>query len=238
MAEPRRRPAACPQCCRESHQVHSRYRRTLADLPWQGRAMIIMVTSRRFRCGSVGCPRRVFVERFPEIAPPHARRTNRLAEIQRHVCLALGSASGARLARRLGLSVSGSTLLRLVCRGASSRGKSAPPLRAIGIDDWAWKRGHRYGSIVCDLERRRIVDLLPDPAGTTVEEWLSVHPGIASLSTSLAPASPPIASQIHRCRALTRSVRRACTRARPPRRSMNVRRGHGAEEQRKRRDRK
>jgi transposase len=140
--------------------------------------MIIMVTSRRFRCGSVGCPRRVFVERFPEIAPPHARRTNRLAEIQRHVCLALGSASGARLARRLGLSVSGSTLLRLVCRGASSRGKSAPPLRAIGIDDWAWKRGHRYGSIVCDLERQCIVDLLPDHAGTTVEEWLSAHPGI------------------------------------------------------------
>jgi len=159
MAEPRRRTAECPHCCGESHQVHRPYRRTLADLPWQGRAVIITVTSRRFRCGSAGCPRRVFVERFPEIAPTHARRTSRLAEIQRHVGLAFGGAAGARLARRLGLSVSGSTLLRLVRRGASFRAKSALPLRAIGIDDWACKRGHRYGSIVCDLERWRTLSI-------------------------------------------------------------------------------
>jgi transposase len=118
----------------------------------------------------------VFVERLPTIAASRARRTVRLAEIQRHVGLALGGAAGARLAQRLGLPVSGPTLLRLVRRGAPSFQGS--PLRVIGIDDWAWRGGHRYGAIVCDWERRRIVDLLPDRAVTTVQAWLAAHPGI------------------------------------------------------------
>ena len=155
--------------------------------------MIIAVTSRRFRCSGAGCPRRVFVERLPGVAPAHARRTRRLAEVQRHVGLALGGATGSRLAQRLGFSVSGSTLLRLVRHGASWR--IAPPLRVIGIDDWAWRRGQRYGSIVCDLERRRIVDLLPDRAGATVEDWLSAHPGIEVIARDRGGAYGPAATR-------------------------------------------
>jgi transposase len=176
MAEPRSVTADCSQRHLPSHRVHSRYPRRLADLPWQGRAVIITVMARRFRCGGANCPRKVFVERLPTIAAPHARRTARLAEIQRHVGLALGGAAGARLAHRLGLPVSGPTLLRLVRLSASSSRNL--PLHVIGIDDWAWRRGHRYGSIVCDLERRRIVDLLPDRTATTVQDWLAEHPDI------------------------------------------------------------
>ena len=135
----------------------------------------------------------MFVERLPEFAPAYARRTRRLAEIQRHVGLALGGNAGSRLAQRLGFSVSGSTLLRLVRQGVSSR--TAPPLRVIGIDDWAWKRGQRYGSIVCDLERRRIVDLLPDRTGATVEDWLSAHPGIEVIARDRGGAYGPAATR-------------------------------------------
>jgi transposase len=155
--------------------------------------VIIAVASRRFRCSGTGCPRRVFVERLPGFAPAYARRTRRVAEIQRHVGLALGGAAGSRLAQRLGFSVSGSTLLRLVRKGVSSR--TAPPLRVIGIDDWAWKRGQRYGSIVCDLERRRVVDLLPDRTGATVEDWLSAHPGIEVIARDRGGAYGPAATR-------------------------------------------
>jgi transposase len=141
MAEPRSVMAVCPQCHRSSRRVHSRYRRRLVDLPWQGRVVIITVMTPRFRCGGAGRPRKVFVERLPSVATSHARRTTRLADIQRRVGLALGGAAGARLAQRLGLLVSGLTLLRLVRRGAASP-QGSPP-RVIGIDDWAWRRGHR-----------------------------------------------------------------------------------------------
>jgi transposase len=117
------------------------------------------------------------VEQLPKVVAAHARRTRRLADIQRHIGLALGGAAGARLAHRIALSASRDTLLRLVRRNALAAPISAPAI--IGIDDFAWKRGQRYGTVVCDLERRRIIDLLPDRQQATVEAWLVRHPGIA-----------------------------------------------------------
>jgi transposase len=155
--------------------------------------VIITVVARRFRCAANDCPRKVFTEPMPSVAASRARRTSRLAEIQRHVGLALGGAAGARLTQRLGLPVSGSTLLRLVRGGM--RGCPGPQPRVIGIDDWAWRRGHRYGSIVCDLERRRIVDLLPDRTAATVEDWLSLHPGIAVVARDRGGAYGPAGSR-------------------------------------------
>jgi transposase len=130
---------------------------------------------------------------MPNVAASHARRTSRLAEIQRHVGLALGGAAGARLAQRLGMPVSGSTLLRLVRRGM--RVCAGPAPRVIGIDDWAWRRGHRHGSIICDLESRCIVDLLPDRAIGTIEDWLSTHPGIEVIARDRGGAYGPAASR-------------------------------------------
>lgn len=155
--------------------------------------MIIHVIARRFRCDSDECPRKVFTEPMPNVTTPYGRRTSRLAGIQRHVGLALGGAAGARLAQRLGLPVSGPTLLRLVRRGVTAC-TSMPP-RVIGIDDWAWRRGHRYGSIVCALERRCIVDLLPDRASGTIEDWLAAHPGIQVVARDRGGAFGPAAAR-------------------------------------------
>jgi transposase len=175
-ADPRGAWALCPMCQQRSRRIHSRYDRRLADLPWQGQAVAIVVTVRRFRCGKSPCERKIFVERLSEVATAHARRSLRLAEIQRHIGMALGGAAGGRLARRLALPVSGDTLLRLVRRGVSVQPMSAPTV--IGIDDFAWKRGQRYGTVICDLERRRVIDLLPDRHPATVEAWLARHPDI------------------------------------------------------------
>src|SRR3712207_6637812 len=163
---------ACPLCGGLSGRVHSHYARTLADLPWQGRVAAVQVRARRFRCATADCPRRIFTERLPEIACPRARRTVRLGDAQRHIGLALGGAPGSRLAGRLAMPVSGDTLLRMIRTGALA--PSLPP-RIIGVDDWAWRRGHRYGTIICDLERRRVVDLLPDRSAATLASWLKRH---------------------------------------------------------------
>jgi len=126
------------------------------------------------------CRRRIFTERLDRnIAAPFARRTARLEGIVHHIGLALGGRPGQSLAQRLVLPVSKDTLLRIVRRHAV---RPSAPLQVVGIDDWAWKRGQRCGTVVCDLERRRIVDTLPDRETSTVEAWLKHHPSITTIS--------------------------------------------------------
>jgi len=139
----------CPNCQRPSARVHSRYERRLLDLPSHGRAVLLEVVVRRFRCANPGCRRRIFAEQLGDtVAGRSARRTCRLEAIIHYLGLALGGRPAANLARRLMLPVSKDTLLRVVRRKAACE---RVPLRVIGIDDWAWKRGQRYGSIICDL---------------------------------------------------------------------------------------
>lgn len=172
--------SACPGCGKLSRRVHSHYVRSLSDLPAHGRRVSIALTVRRFRCGNEICPQAIFAERFGEdIVAPYVRRTARLQTIVHHLGLALGGRPGQGLARRLLIPVSKDTLLRTVRARAP---KARPTSRVIGIDDWAWKRGHRSGSIVCDLERREIVDVLPDREAATVETWMADHPEVEIVS--------------------------------------------------------
>jgi transposase len=180
LSRPRSPTAICPLCGAASARVHSHYHRTLADLPWQGRVVALRVQARRFRCVTRECRRRVFAERLPEVTVPRSRRTGRLADIQRHIGLALGGEAGSRLAHRLTMPVGATTLLGMLRRGAPEPPARAP--RVLGVDDWAWRRGRHYGTILVDLERRRVVDLLPDRRADTLVSWLEAHPGAEVIS--------------------------------------------------------
>jgi len=167
---------ACPGCGTISERVHSRYRRRFADLPIAGRSVRLVAVARRFHCAAASCGRRIFTERFAEdVLAPWGRRTARLDHIVRHLGLALGGRPAASFARRLMLPVSNDTLLRVVRR--HGRPHFAAP-KIIGIDDWAWKRNQRYGTIICDLERRQPIALLPDREPGTTQDWLAGQPQI------------------------------------------------------------
>ena len=166
----------CPACGTISGRIHSRYSRRLADLPIAGRRVRLVLLARRFYCSAVLCGRRIFNERFDaDVLAPWARRTARLDHIVHHLALALGGRPAASFARRLMLPVSNDTLLRLVRR------RGAPHFEApivVGIDDWAWRRNQRYGTIICDLERRKTIALLPDREPATAQAWLAGQPQI------------------------------------------------------------
>jgi transposase len=176
VARPTAKTAICPTCAAVSGHVHSQYQRSLADLPSQGRSVSIRLWTRRFRCVMAECRQKIFTERLAATAArPYARRTMRLEGIVHHLGLALGGRPGQSLARHLLLPVSRDTLLRVVRRHAA---RPTMPPRAVGVDDWAWKRGHRYGTIICDLEQHRIIDLLPDREAGTLTTWLAERPTI------------------------------------------------------------
>jgi transposase len=214
--------SACPRCGIPSDHVHSHYTRSLADLPCQGRIATVRVQARRFRCANTDCPRRIFTERLPEVVRPWARRSERLADVQRHLGLALGGTAGARLADRLAMPISGATLLRLVAR---TELPTPPQPRVVGIDEYAKRRGLTYGTILCDLERQQVIDLLPDRDAATVAAWLKQHPSVQVIARDRAsvfgrairdgaPAAAEIADRWHLLRNLGDALRAAVGRHR------------------------
>lgn len=198
--------AHCPLCGAVSASIHSRYERRLLDLPAHGREVAVTVIVRRFRCRTAGCRRRVFAERLaPGTGRPYGRRTERAEIVVHHLGIALGGRPGAAVAKRLCVRASKDTLLRTVRRRAT---KPSEAPRVIGIDDWAWRKGHRYGTVICDLERRVVVDLLPDREPATVAAWLARMPtieiiardrggGYGAAATKALPTAIQVADRWH-----------------------------------------
>jgi len=196
--------------------VHSRYHRCPADLPSLGRTVRVRLRVRRFYCRNVVCPRQTFAERVSQLVVPFARRTRRLAEAQGRTGAALGGEAGARLLSRLSMPASADTVLRLLNR-LPLPDQIEP--RIIGVDDWAKRRGRSYGTIVVDLEQRRVVDLLPDRTAATLAGWLRQRPGIevvardrsteyASAIAIGAPAAVQVADRWHLLANLRQAVER------------------------------
>jgi transposase len=167
--------AACPVCGTLSSRAHSSYQRSFADLPCLGTPVRLNLPTRRFFCEIPDCPRAIFTERLPHVAAPYARRTLRQSQRLQEIAHAQGGKAGAQLAHCLGLAASADTLLRHLAQRPAAEPQTP---RVLGVNDWALRKGQRYGTILVDLEQGEVVDLLPDRTAETLTSWLKEHPGV------------------------------------------------------------
>jgi transposase len=208
--------AVCPRCQRESARVHSFYGRKIADLPWAGIPVLLKLQVRKFFCRNPNCLQRVFCERLAPQVAAYARRTIRQQQQLQILAVALGGELTARLLPRLGLAASPAMLLALIRTLASP---VRAQIRAIGVDDWAKRKGQIYGTILVDLEQSQVVDLLEDRTAEAVATWLKEHPEVevvsrdrfinyAQAATEAAPAAVQVADRFHLLRNLTEALQR------------------------------
>ena len=171
--------AACPDCGQVSRRIHSHATWTPEDLPLSTFSTQIILKVRRFFCDDPYCRRKTFTEQVPALLPAYARRTSRLAETQLSIGLAAGGEAGARMTKTLRMATSPDTLLRLVRHSPEGE---VPQLKAVGIDDWAIKKGKTYGTLIVNLETHRPIDLVSDRTAKRVATWLKGHPEIEVVS--------------------------------------------------------
>lgn len=171
----------CPDCGARSTRRHGWHVRHLQDLPAQGASVTVKLRLQRWQCRNESCERKTFATQLPEVAASRARRTDRAAEVVYLFGHGVGGRPGERLIKRMGMPTSDDTILRCVKRRVNERRSEGKP-RVVGVDDWAWRKGSTYGTIIVDLERRQVLDLFPERAAGMTADWLRQHPGVAIIS--------------------------------------------------------
>jgi len=171
--------SSSPLCLHPAMRIHSRYRRVVADVPCAGLQVQLVLQVRKFFCDTVDCSRKIFTERLPLFVQPWARMTTRLSQMLQALGLATSGELGTRLAGHLGMYTSPTTLLRRVMALPTA---PPGPVSTLGIDDWSFRRGRTFGTILVDLVAHQVIELLADRKTETAAAWMHSHDGIEIVS--------------------------------------------------------
>jgi transposase len=178
--------SCCPLCFCLAQRRHSQYTRVVADLPCAGFRVQLILHVRRFFCDHADCIRKIFTERIPAFVLPWARLTVRLCEALQSVGLATCGELGTRLAERLAIQRSPTTILRRIMVLPTA---AVEHVWELGRDDFSFRRGRKFGTILVDMQSHQTIDLLPDRKKETAAAWMSAHPEIDAGRVGIAAAT-------------------------------------------------
>jgi transposase len=212
----------CPLCGSAATRIHSRYQRRLADLPCAGQPVRFQLSVRKFFCDVPTCPRKIFTERLTTFVAPRARVTARLFQMIQIIGLATGGRLGVRVTDRMGIQTSRPTILRRIMALST---EPVGQVLELGIDDFSFRRGRKFGTILVDLQNHKVIDLLPDRKAETAKVWMQTHPEIDLVSRDRggdyaagaregAPQATQVVDRFHLYKNLTEAVELALARCR------------------------
>lgn len=213
----------CPLCGEPSTRGHSSYLRQVADLPCSGQQVRLFLQVRKCFCEVITCARKIFAARITSFVAPWARVTQRLFQIVQVIGLATGGRLGVRVTDRLGIATTRQTILRRIMALPT---EPVQRVSELGVDDFAFRRGHKYGTILVDMQSHQVIDVLPDRRAETVAAWMQAHPEIdlvsrdrggdyATAARTGAPQATQVADRFHLAKNLTEIAEVVLARIRP-----------------------
>jgi transposase len=178
--------AVCPACGKISRSYHSTYKRTIEDLPLLGKNVLIKITAYRYYCENSDCAQKVFAEELEGFAGWFRRKTERLEDLITSIALNTNCEGCARICGVMGINISGDYVINLLKERFSGQAPKCGEI--IGVDDWAYKKGHTYGTIVCDGNTRKPVAVFDGRDGKNLKEWLQQNKQIKIVTRDRAGA--------------------------------------------------
>ena len=185
---------SCPSCRQDCNEYHSTYHRKIQDLPILNKTVIIHLTAYRYYCRNSKCKQKVFCETVDDFFEFYKRMTGRLEDFLIALALNTSCEGASRVCQLIGIKISGDTLIRKIIRKA----KEMEPVKTdfIGVDDWAYKKGSTYGTIIVDGRTHKPIDVLDGRDGKGLKEWLRQNQQIKIVTRDRASAYASAISEV------------------------------------------
>jgi transposase len=176
----------CPECGEEGRTYHGTYKRKVQDLPIIGKTVTLCITAYEYYCVGMNCTKTIFVEDYEGFIRTSGRMTTRLEELIQTLALETSCAGAAAICKKMGIRVSGDTIVRMLRRLAD---QPAPKCGdTVGVDDFAYKKGHTYCTVIVDEETRRPIEILDGRDGEKLSAWLKSNKQIKKVTRDRAGA--------------------------------------------------
>lgn len=177
----------CPRCNEISTHKHGTYNRKIQDLPILGRTTWLYVNAYEYQCDNPDCGTTTFVENVNGFLNYYGRMTERFEEFICLLALETSCEGCARICKNMGVKISGDTVIRLLLKRYEAQEKTVCS-SVIGVDDFAYKKGNRYGTVIIDAETHNPIEILDGRDGNTLKEWLKKNKHIKAVTRDRANA--------------------------------------------------
>ena len=177
----------CPKCMTESSSMHATHHRKVQDLPIYGKRVILDIDLYEFNCVNPECSIISFTETFEKFLNNYSHMTERLADLMTTLALETSCESCARILKSMNIKTSGDTVIRTLIK----RYEKQPEPECgstIGVDDFAFKKRHTYGTIIVDEETHKPVAVLDGRDGAVLKEWLKKNKQVKTVTRDRASA--------------------------------------------------